>query len=70
MVVVTSKNKVAANSFFHDESLWKRRRKLDGLTIGGTNENVPNGSPIIVQILFRRNVKVKFVTFHNGSSLL
>ena len=25
---------------------------------------MPNGSPIIVQISFRRNVKVKFVTFH------
>ena len=53
MVFVTGQHEIPADSFRGDKLLEQRRRKLDGLSGGAANHNVPDCPAIIVQILVR-----------------
>jgi hypothetical protein len=62
MVFVTSQREMPADSLRGDKLLEQRSRKLDVLSGGATNHNVPGRPSIIVQILIRRDAEVEFVS--------
>jgi len=64
MVFVTGQHEIPADSFRGDKLLEQRSRKLDGLSSGASNHNVPDCPAIIVQILVRCDAEVKFVSVH------
>src|SRR3984957_9940844 len=69
MVFVTTQREMSADSVRGDKLLEQRRRKLDVLSIGAANHNVPGRPAIIVQILIRCDAEVKLVSVHRISVL-
>jgi len=69
VVLVTGQREIPGDSIGGDKLLEQRRRKLDGLSGGASNQNVPGCPAIIIQILFRRDAEVKFVSVHGISAL-
>jgi len=69
MVFVTTQCEMPADSLRGDKLLEQRGRKLNVLSSGATNHNVSGRPAIIVQILFRRDAEVKFVSFHRTNVL-
>ena len=70
VVFVTSQSEMPGDSLWCDKLLEKRRRKLDGPSSSASNHNVPDRPSIIVQVLFRRDGEVKFVSAHRNRVLL
>jgi hypothetical protein len=69
MVFVTTQYEMPGDSLRGDKLLEQRRRKLDVLSGGATNNDIPGSPAIIVQILIRRDVQVEFVSVHRISVL-
>jgi hypothetical protein len=67
VLFVADQNEMSADAIFGDELLKKGSRELDGLAGGATSQNVPDCSTIVVQILIRCDVQVKFVPVHRIS---
>ena len=47
-----------------DELLQQSRRELDHLARGALDDHLFHHAPVIIQVLFGRNAKMKLVLFH------
>lgn len=69
MVFVTTQCEMPGDSLGGDKLLEQRSRKLDVLSGGATNNDIPGRPTIIVQIMIRRDAEVKLVSVHRISVL-
>jgi len=64
MVVVACQHEIPVDSIRGDKLPEQRRRKLDAFTGGAARDHMPGRPAIVIQILLRRDAKVKFVSVH------
>jgi hypothetical protein len=65
MIFVAGEDEAPVNAFGRHEPLEQRGRELYVLSAGTPRHHKPHHAAIVIQILLRRNLELKFVTVHN-----